>query len=288
MHENNPKNNVNYVISSINPIKILNSFEDTENYNYVMINSASECFQKYIGIIIEYNTRFVNSPSLVKMYTNNQTFYYYLLDKGVATITHIFKIILFTTKNLKMAEHYGRQSIEYYTEFLVQNSRGEENNKIDYNNASKFSYEKTIYKLQKCFKKTALSELNEHTAEILCLVEEKETYLFKNVDILIELHKLLWEQERSLEKVSIHNILSLNNNHDQEQVFTYKLTLLLEFMKMSSLHKVYLDCLCGQLENISPAYLPTPEHLIKKLLSRENKLKLARDTKEDYVKWLLL
>ena len=252
-----------------------------------MINSASECFQKYIGIITEYNTRFINSPSLVKMYTNNQTFYYYLLDKGVATITHIFKIILFTTKNLKMAEHYGRQSIEYYIEFLVQNSRVEENNKIDYNNASKFSYEKTIYKLQKSLKKTALSELNEHTAEILYLVEEKEAYLFKNVDILIEIYKLLWEKERNLDNVNIQHILSLNNS-DQEHNFSYKLTLLLEFMKMGSLHKVYLDTLCGQLENISPAYLPTPEQLIKKLLTRENKLKLARETKEEYVKWLLL
>jgi len=309
MHQNNPKNNINhinhinYVISSINPIKMLNSFDDTDNYNYVMIHTSGECFQKYIEIITEYNTRFIHSTSLAKMYTNNKTFYYYLLDKGVATISHIFKILLFYSKNLKMAEYYGRQSIEYYIEFLVQNSRGEENNKIDYNNASKFSYEKTIYKLQKLFKKTALTELNEYTAEILLLVEEKEAYLFKNVDMLIELYKIIWERERRANNnnnnnntnntnntnnnTNIDHLLSLTSG-DQEQEFSYKLTLLLQFMKTCSLHKGYLDSLCRQLKNIAPDNLPTPDQLLKKLLSIENKVKLETEKNEEYIKWLLI
>ena len=133
--------------------------DNNYKYEYELLHSADEIFCKYKYIINCYLEHFVNSNYTTELYTKNALFYNYLLDKGITTIKNVFNIILLYTKNLELTEYYSTTVIYYYIEFLGQNSQ-QDVNKIDYNNASLFSYSKTIYKLNRAYIKTDPDEFH--------------------------------------------------------------------------------------------------------------------------------
>ena len=63
--------------------------------------------------------------------------------------------MLLYTKNIDLADYYCKKVIYYYIEFIGENSKQSEK-KLDYNNASLFSYSKTIYNLNKSYKKNSV------------------------------------------------------------------------------------------------------------------------------------
>jgi hypothetical protein len=64
------------------------SLDDTSNYNYILQNTVVECFTNYVEIINAYILHCKN------IHTLNNTLYTYLLEKGMSTISHIFKLMI--------------------------------------------------------------------------------------------------------------------------------------------------------------------------------------------------
>ena len=205
--------------------------------------------------------------------------YNYLLDKGVSTINHIFKIMLLYTKNLDLANHYCRQTIGYYVEFIEQNMQHEDNEKINYNNASRFSYSKTIDKLIKHYRKTSYNELDDNTSGLLYVVEAKETDIYNTVNMLIEVYN------KFVAVGSVKIIQHLLNLATDEAYPREKLAVLLTFINNFHLKDVkYIYCLCEYLKYD----LPSKVAIIKKLSSTENKIRLQTDSVDEYIGWVIV
>lgn len=273
---------MNYFITS----KTLHyALDDTLNYNYILPNTVVECFKVYVEIINAYIVKYKS------IHIPNKTLYTYLMDKGISTINHIFKLMLLYTKNLELSNHHCRQTIGYYVEFIEQNMQHEDNDIINYNNASRFSYSKTIDKLIKHYRKTSYNQLDDNSCEILSMVEEQETDLYSMINIAIEVYnKWVVIGADTSESNSNENAVALHllNLFTNETFLREKLELLLLFINNFQLKNEtalkYIYCLCEHLQHI----LPSKMTIIKKLSSAENKIRLQKDLVEEYICWIIM
>ena len=256
---------------------------DNLNYNYVLSHTIVDCLSIYIEIIDAYIVQYK------RIQTPNKTLYTYLLEKGIWTINHIFKLMLLYTKNLELTNHYCKQTIGYYVEFIEQNMQHEENGIINYNNASRFSYSKTIDKLVKHYRKTSYNELDDHSSKLLSVVEEKETELYSMVNTLIEVYsKLVIRDADTIEvvsKVAAQYLFKLITN---KLYLREKLHVVLAFINNFPLKDErglkYIYCLCDHLQHDLPSIM----NVIKKLSTVENKIRLQKDAVDAYICWIMV
>jgi hypothetical protein len=272
--------------------------DDTLNYNYILQHTVVDCFTNYVDIINVYMLFAKN------ICTTNKTLYNYLLEKGISTINYIFKLMLLYTKNLDLTNHYCRQTIGYYLEFIEQNMQHEDYDKINYNNASRFSYSKTIDKLVKQYRKISYNELDDNTAELLFIVEEKEKENYSIMNTLIEVYnKLVVLSASAVGAGSSANVVGANavgaNAVDIQyllHVATHelysreKLDVLLAFINnfpfqcLDAVALNYIYCFCEHFK----ADLPSKDAIIQKLSSDASKIRLQKDTMEAYIGWVMV
>jgi hypothetical protein len=210
--------------------------------------------------------------------------------------------MLLYTKNLELSNHYCKQTIGYYVEFIEQNMQNDDSDIINYNNASRFSYSKTIDKLNKHCRKTSYTELDDNSSKLLSVVEEKESKIYEIINMLIEVYNKIVEvgpreagpseagpSEAGPITITItitiaNHILDLVTD---ESSMREKLTTLLEFinnfqMKNENTIK-YIYCLCEQLK----CKVANKDTIIKKLISAENKIRFQNDTMDTYICWII-
>ncbi len=291
------------------------ALDDTSNYNYILQNTVVECFTNYVEIINAYIAHSKN------IHTLNNTLYTYLLEKGISTISHIFKLMLLYTKNLVLTNYYCRQTISYYVEFIEQNMQHEDNEKINYNNASRFSYSKTIDRLIKHYRKTSYNELDDNTSELLYNIEEKETEIYSVINILMDVYNKIVVLSASVAGASAsvvgasasvagasvagssasvagasasasvvgagqsaQHLLHLVSNESYPRE---KLEVLLTFINNFPLKDEaafnYIYCLCEHLKYD----LPSKNTIIKKISSTDNKIRLQTDSVDAYICWIM-
>lgn len=166
------------------------SLSDSDNYKKELNQSARHIFEKYTDILNAYIENYIKSNYTNVLYIKNVQFYYYLLDKGISTINHIFTILLLYTKNIELTIHYCTKVIYYYIEFIGQNTEQNEN-KINYNNASLFSYSKTIYNLNKSYKKNINQDMHINFTELEYNNERNELFLFASINKMITLYQII-------------------------------------------------------------------------------------------------
>ena len=70
------------------------SLQNLDNYKSDYTHSTSEIFAKYKGLITEYFIQCIDN-----IYIKNTEYYKYILLKGVETLTHVFKMLLYTQKS---------------------------------------------------------------------------------------------------------------------------------------------------------------------------------------------
>ena len=133
------------------------SLTDEINYKSELLYYSFDYFKIYKQLLDTYINEYVKSSFTNAFYRKNPTFYYYLLEKGISTVSHVFNILLIYTKHIDLVEYHCTKVIYYYIEFIGRNEEQDEN-KINYTNASIFCYSKTIYNLNKTYKKIAGSD----------------------------------------------------------------------------------------------------------------------------------
>jgi len=275
--------------------------DDDNNYKYEIINSSAYIFKLYVDILNSYITE-VNSIKL--MYTKNINLYYYLFDKGVNTIAHIFKILLVNTKNVDLVKYHCIKSINYYIKFIEQNNRQAED-KIKYTHASLFSYGSTIYKLNKCYRKTSLNILDETISYIIHTNEENELTIFKNIELMMDLYNkqisdAIHTQYGDIQDLIDYSILLMNKlielypenhslcgvNFDLEIFLSHRLKFVIDFISLINISLINISSINIVLSHIREknAIILNKAILLKKILNKEEKF----NNEEDYIKWLLL
>lgn len=193
------------------------SLDNNNNYKYELMHSSYHIFKIYVDILTSYNSEYTNSKSIHLIYNKNVNLYYYLYEKGINTISHIFKILLINTKNVDLVKYYCMKTINYYIKFIEQNNTQEED-KIKYTHASLFSYVNTIYKLNKAYRKNSDNILDETVAFIIHNNEEKEKSIFKNVDIIIDLYNK-HSYNKYLYNIHLYNKHSYNKQLNYDIIF---------------------------------------------------------------------
>lgn len=155
---------------------------NTANYKSCIENSILEILNKYIEVIIEY-MRFISEKIMMK----NKSYYRFIFERGVETISHVFSVIFYYTKNLELTFYHSQKAYYFYIEFIEQIS---DDNvtflQLSSRDAILFVYKKTIFDLNNEFRKN-IQELTTEDKKIMMQLDS-HTYIYKNIIKFIICH----------------------------------------------------------------------------------------------------
>lgn len=92
------------------------SLLETINYNETLDCHENEAINKYIMIINEY-LKFILEKTKIK---HNNNYFKFIIIRGYDTITNVFNIILYYTKNIDLTFYHCQKAYYYYVEFIEQ------------------------------------------------------------------------------------------------------------------------------------------------------------------------
>ena len=84
----------------------------------------------------------------------NEKYLLFIIQRGLETLKHCFKILFMYSKNLDLTLHHCKKAYCYYVEFIGQ--IGDDNNsylQLNSKDATLFVYKKTIFEIDNEFKK---------------------------------------------------------------------------------------------------------------------------------------
>ena len=137
-----------------------------DNYNQKIKNTSSDIIIKYVSLVVEY-MKLISS----RINMRNHTHFRFIIDKGVETLSHIFSLMFFYTKNLEVTSHHTERAYYFYIEFMEQISDDQITFlKLSSKEAVLFAYKKTIYDLHQEYK-NPLKPLLPEEKEILSTVD---------------------------------------------------------------------------------------------------------------------
>jgi hypothetical protein len=159
------------------------SLQNMENYKLEFSSTSTEIFSKYIGILSEY---FINCSETINI--QNETYYKYVIIKGMETVAHVFRMLLLYTKNLNLTYYHCQKSFYYYVEFISQ--IGDNNHsflQLNSRDASLFVYKKTIYEINQEVRKTFSSTVQDNMImnNIEILIYMYNSFLSEKLDMII-------------------------------------------------------------------------------------------------------
>jgi hypothetical protein len=127
-----------------------------ENYNANLNVVANDILNKYNLLIIEY---FKLNIKGVKEWT-----------RGLETISHVFEIMLYYTKNLELTYYHSQKAFYFYGEFISQIIEDPNNYlQLSSKDATLFVYKKTIFEINAQIQKSEkiLTEIDKTKLDIL-------------------------------------------------------------------------------------------------------------------------
>jgi len=121
------------------------SLTNTSNYLDSLVYSSEDVMKKYYEFILEFLNVITENKSIP---LKKQEIYKFILFRGIKTISHVFYMILFYSKNLEMAYYHAIKSFYIYIEFIEQIAEDHHSFlKLYSRDATLFVYKKTIYNI---------------------------------------------------------------------------------------------------------------------------------------------
>ncbi|MBN22957.1 MAG: hypothetical protein CL678_16850 [Bdellovibrionaceae bacterium] len=172
----------------------MNSLLEIKNYKNKFNKLPKKIPSLYMEIINEY---LLHAGDNIKL--KNQSYYVFVLKRGLSTIKHIFNILLLYTKNINLTIHYCKKAYLYYVEFIGQ--IGESSNsylQLNSKDATLFVYKKTIF------------EINNEYRKSFCL-QEKNKLIYKyfnlSTTVINEIINYILDNEHMKEDTRISYIM---------------------------------------------------------------------------------
>lgn len=133
------------------------SLQNIENYKKNIDVNLSEIMEKYSQIVIEYLKYIIKTIEFKK----NKIIKFINL-RGLNTITHVFKYILYYTKDLNITFYQCEKAFYFYVEFVTQISDDDKAFlQLSSRDAINYVYKKTIFDINYEIKKNPIVETNE-------------------------------------------------------------------------------------------------------------------------------
>jgi hypothetical protein len=153
------------------------SLHNLDNYYKKFNYNVSEILDKYIYLTNEF-LKFI----LEKIKSKNNRYVKFIIIRGYETLTNVFNIILYYTKNVELTFYHCQKSYYYYIEFIEQISY-EQHVFLDLNSrdASTYVYKKILFDLNHDFKKNMVSCDNETK-----IIIEKLDYEIKLIKLIFD------------------------------------------------------------------------------------------------------
>ena len=148
------------------------SLHNTDNFNEILDISVIDVMNKYTELIIEY-LKFIFENIKVQ----NLTYSKFIVIRGLETITNVFSIILYYTKNIDLTYFQCQKSFYYYIEFIGQITE-EQHTFLQLNSrdAITYVYKKTFFEINNEFKKNMLPLTKENVHKIDLINEYIKIY----------------------------------------------------------------------------------------------------------------
>ena len=176
---------------------LMNSF----NFNKILKNSLNDLLEKYVCLILEYYKYILEKVNLT-----NKKYQEFIVKRGLDTISHVFLMILFYTKNIDFAYYHSQKSFYFYVEFIEQITVSSIHYlPISSRDASIFVYKKTIYEISSTYRKSVEVEpYNDVKIDILKLCIE--IYKLLPSDFVIDINNIILHNSKLHNKNSLHII----------------------------------------------------------------------------------
>lgn len=148
-----------------------------DNYKYQINKDLKYILDKYVELIIDY-MKFITEKINIK----KNHYYKYIFVRGYDTITTVFKIMLYYTKNVDLTYYHSQKAFYFYVEFIEQISTDQNSFlQLSSREASLFVYKKTIFEINLEIKK----KMKELCIEDKSILDKLDIFLdiYKNVII---------------------------------------------------------------------------------------------------------
>ena len=135
------------------------SLHNVDNFSKTLDISVNDVVKKYTELVIEY-LKFIYENIKIQ----NLTYSKFIVIRGLETITNVFSIILYYTKNIDITYFQCQKSFYYYIEFIGQITE-EQHTFLQLNSrdAITYVYKKTFFEINNDYKKNMLPPTKENT-----------------------------------------------------------------------------------------------------------------------------
>jgi len=203
---------MNTVITTNNNINQF-SLNDSNNYRCELSNTIGDIVNKYNTLLIEYLNFIVDNIGV-----KNSAYSKFIIERGIETITHVFTLLLYYSRNVDMAYYHGQRSFYFYVEFIGQISEDQHTFlNLSSRDAAMFVYKKTIFELSNDSRKN-ITEPSKETAEKLNILN-MNICIFKNI-VYFTLREM-----KIIEKNTIISNLVKHSENVCNKLLKYKFTI---------------------------------------------------------------
>jgi hypothetical protein len=181
----------------MNNVNLLENYK--KDFDYENKNEPITC---YLKLLLEYL-----KVSLSNVVVQDKDYYFFILKRGIKTITHCFNVLFMYSKNLNIVEQSCNKAICYYIEFMGQ--IGEDSNsylQLNSKDATLFVYKKIIFDIDDNFRKDYV-------------LDEKDKKYLENINLN---NKLLYS--------ILNNILDIEKNSEKKILIENSIKYLTHFL----------------------------------------------------------
>ena len=148
------------------------SLHNVDNFNKTLDISLNDVVNKYTELVVEY-LKFIYENIKVQ----NLTYSKFIVTRGLETITNVFSIILYYTKNIDLTYFQCQKSFYYYIEFIGQITE-EQHTFLQLNSrdAITYVYKKTFFEINNDYKKNMLPPTKENVKKFDLINEYIKIY----------------------------------------------------------------------------------------------------------------
>jgi hypothetical protein len=227
------------------------SLNDSNSYKCELSNTIEDIVNKYTVLLTEYLKFIIDNIGSKKTAYSN-----FIIERGLETITHVFTLLLYYSRNVDVAYYHGQRSFYFYVEFIGQIS---EDQHVFLNLCSRdavmFVYKKTIFELSNDYRKN-LTEPSKETLEkldalnaIVCIFKNIVYFTMREMN-LIEKNAIITNLAKHIEELC--NKLLKNKFTIQEYSIIETFTSLID--KKITINKFYeiIDIFVHKYSKIKP------------------------------------
>ena len=222
------------------------SLHIVDNFNKTLDINVNDVVKKYTELIIEY-LKFIYENIKVQ----NLTYSKFIVIRGLETITNVFSIILYYTKNIDITYFQCQKSFYYYIEFIGQITE-EQHSFLQLNSrdAITYVYKKTLFEINNDFRKNMLQLTKENTQK------------FDLINKYIKIFKIILLKITNTES-------KINSNYiDNFEIFCVKLNNIkidLDNLNILEFFMTFLDSKTNNIDNFFKIILFITKKINKKI-----------------------